>query len=41
MNLCVLIPAKDEQLGIGKTIRSVLDAGAATTDIYVIERRLQ
>jgi cellulose synthase/poly-beta-1,6-N-acetylglucosamine synthase-like glycosyltransferase len=37
MNFCVLIPAKDERLGIGKTIQSVLDAGAAVTDIYVID----
>jgi len=37
MNFCVLIPAKDERLGIGKTIQSVLDAGAAATDTYVID----
>jgi glycosyltransferase involved in cell wall biosynthesis len=37
MNLCVLIPAKDERLGIGKTVQSVLDAGASARDIYVID----
>jgi hypothetical protein len=25
MNLCVLIPAKDERLGTGKTVQSVLE----------------
>jgi glycosyltransferase involved in cell wall biosynthesis len=37
MNLCVLILAKDERLGIGKTVQSVLDAGASARDIYVID----
>lgn len=37
MNLCVLIPAKDERLGIGKTVQSVLDAGASARDIYLID----
>ena len=34
---CVVLPAKDEHLGIGKTLRSILNAGAASSDIYVID----
>ena len=35
--LCVLLPAKDERLGISKTVKSILDAGVPSTDIYVID----
>jgi glycosyltransferase involved in cell wall biosynthesis len=34
---CILIPARNEELGIGGTIRSVLDAGVPPSDIYVID----
>jgi len=37
MRMCVLIPAKDERLGIGKTLYSVLDAGAPPEDVYVMD----
>jgi poly-beta-1,6-N-acetyl-D-glucosamine synthase len=37
MKLCVIIPAKDERLGIGKTIQSVIEAGTARKDIFVID----
>src|SRR5271157_1232823 len=37
MNFCVVIPAKDEHLGIGKTVRSVLAAGALSKNIYVVD----
>ena len=37
MNLCVLIPAKDERLGIGKTLTSILAAGQPREDVYVID----
>jgi len=35
--LCVLLPAKDERLGISKTVTSVLNAGVPAADIYVID----
>jgi len=35
--LCVLLPAKDECLGIGKTLRSILRAGVSPSDIYVVD----
>ena len=35
--LCVLLPAKDECLGIGKTLRSILGAGVCPSDIYVVD----
>jgi poly-beta-1,6-N-acetyl-D-glucosamine synthase len=37
LRMCVVIPAKDERLGIGKTVRSVLAAGAPSEDVYVID----
>jgi poly-beta-1,6-N-acetyl-D-glucosamine synthase len=35
--LCVLLPAKDECLGISKTVRSILQAGILAEDVYVID----
>jgi poly-beta-1,6-N-acetyl-D-glucosamine synthase len=35
--LCVLLPAKDERLGISKTLKSILKAGVSAPDIYVID----
>jgi poly-beta-1,6-N-acetyl-D-glucosamine synthase len=35
--LCVLLPAKDERLGISKTLRSILCAGILPSDVYVID----
>jgi poly-beta-1,6-N-acetyl-D-glucosamine synthase len=35
--LCVLLPAKDERLGISKTLKSILNAGALPADVYVID----
>ena len=35
--LCVMLPAKDEAVGIGKTLRSILRAGLLPADIYVID----
>ena len=35
--LCVLLPAKDERLGIGKTLRSIVKAGMLVQDIYVVD----
>jgi cellulose synthase/poly-beta-1,6-N-acetylglucosamine synthase-like glycosyltransferase len=35
--LCVLLPAKDERLGISKTVRSILQAGVSPEDVYVID----
>ena len=35
--LCVMLPAKDERLGIGKTLRSILNAGMPVQDIYVVD----
>lgn len=35
--LCVLLPAKDERLGIGKTLKSVLNAGVLPLDVYVVD----
>jgi biofilm PGA synthesis N-glycosyltransferase PgaC len=37
MRMCVLIPAKDEHLGIGKTLRSILGAGMAPSDVYLVD----
>jgi biofilm PGA synthesis N-glycosyltransferase PgaC len=37
MKLCVIIPAKDEEVGIGKTIQSILAADVAPMDVYVID----
>lgn len=36
-SLCVLIPARNEELGLGGTIGSVLDAGVLPSDIYVVD----
>lgn len=36
-NLCVLLPAKDEAVGIAKTLKSILEAGVPPSDIYVID----
>ncbi|MBV9481598.1 MAG: glycosyltransferase [Acidobacteria bacterium] len=35
--LCVLIPAKDERLGIRKTLKSIRCAGLLPLDIYVVD----
>lgn len=35
--LCVLLPAKDERLGISKTLKSILKAAVPSADIYVID----
>src|SRR3984893_15703477 len=35
--LCVVVPAKDERLGISKTLRSILNARVLSSDIYVID----
>ena len=35
--LCVIVPAKDERLGIGKTLKSILNAGVAPADVYVMD----
>ncbi|MBV9183178.1 MAG: glycosyltransferase family 2 protein [Acidobacteria bacterium] len=35
--LCVLIPAKDERLGISKTLKSIIHAGLDVNDIYVVD----
>lgn len=35
--LCVLLPAKDERLGISKTLTSILHAGVHPMDIYMID----
>jgi biofilm PGA synthesis N-glycosyltransferase PgaC len=37
VKFCVIVPAKDEKLGIGKTVRSVLAAGASQADVYVMD----
>src|ERR1700746_1414925 len=37
MKLCVLIPGKDERLGMPKTLRSVLSAGVNPPDVYVVD----
>jgi cellulose synthase/poly-beta-1,6-N-acetylglucosamine synthase-like glycosyltransferase len=37
VKFCVIIPAKDEKLGIGKTVQSVIIAGASPSDIYVMD----
>jgi len=37
MKLCVMIPAKDEARVIGGTIQSLLDAGIAPQDVYVVD----
>jgi len=36
-DLCVLLPAKDECLVIGKTLRSILRAGVSPSDVYVVD----
>ena len=36
-NICVIIPAYNEELLIGRTIRSVLNAGLAAMHIYVVD----
>lgn len=33
----MVVPAKDERLGISKTLRSILNAGVLPSDIYVID----
>jgi len=35
--LCVMLPAKDEAVGIGRTLRSILQAGLLPADVYVID----
>ena len=35
--LCVLLPAKDEAVGIAKTLKSILKAGVLPSDVYVID----
>jgi poly-beta-1,6-N-acetyl-D-glucosamine synthase len=35
--LCVLLPAKDEAVGMGKTVKSILKAGVLPSDVYVID----
>ncbi len=35
--LCVLLPAKDEAVGIARTLKSILRAGVLPADIYVID----
>jgi hypothetical protein len=37
MRMCVLIPAKNEHLGIGRTLRSILGAGMAPSDVYLVD----
>ncbi len=37
MKLCALIPAKDERLGIGRTLSSILAAGLDPADVYVVD----
>lgn len=37
LRLCVLIPAKDEELVIGATIASILNAGVSQKDIHLID----
>ena len=37
IRICVVIPAKDERLGIGKTIRSIIAAKLPPRDIYVCD----
>src|ERR1035441_1828750 len=37
MNLGVIIPAKNEEMGLGKTITSILVANIRPADIYVID----
>src|SRR6202050_656930 len=37
VRMCVLIPAKDERLGIGETVSSVLAAGVPPKDVYVMD----
>ena len=35
--LCVMLPAKDEAVGIGRTVGSILRAGLLPADVYVID----
>lgn len=35
--LCVVLPAKDERLGIHKSLKSILNAGVLPLDVYVID----
>jgi biofilm PGA synthesis N-glycosyltransferase PgaC len=37
VKFCVIVAAKDEKLGIGKTVRSILAAGVNPADVYVID----
>lgn len=37
LRLCVLVPAKDEELVIGRTIESILRAGVAPEDIHLVD----
>ena len=32
-----MLPAKDEAVGIGRTLRSILQAGLLPADVYVID----
>ena len=32
-----MLPAKDEAVGIGKTVKSILRAGVLPSDVYVID----
>lgn len=36
-SVCVVIPARNEELGIGGTIHSIVDANITPSDIYVID----
>ncbi len=35
--LCVLLPAKDEAVGIGRTLKSILRAGVLPADVFMID----
>src|SRR4051812_34742335 len=37
MNLCIVIPAYNEEIGIGKTILSCYRAGMSPVDVYVLD----
>jgi cellulose synthase/poly-beta-1,6-N-acetylglucosamine synthase-like glycosyltransferase len=37
VKFCVIVAAKDEKLGIGKTVRSILAAGVNQADVYVMD----
>jgi len=37
LKLCILVPAKDEELVIGRTIESILRAGVKPEDIHIVD----